>query len=66
MVNKLMTTALKLELPDLAIDMFEDSFGFYFDPDPAKGKTVWIKNELFITIFCVSFYKSLIYQMVRI
>ena len=50
-----MTTALKLELPDLAIDMFEDSFGFYFDPDPAKGKRVWTKNELFITFICVSF-----------
>ena len=37
MVNKLMTAALKLEMPDLAIDIFEDAFGFYFDPDPAKG-----------------------------
>ena len=37
MANKLMTAALRLEMPDLAIDIFEDSFGFYYDPDPAKG-----------------------------
>eukprot|EP00596_Hydrurales_sp_CCMP1899_P000225 CAMPEP_0119036792 /NCGR_PEP_ID=MMETSP1177-20130426/4743_1 /TAXON_ID=2985 /ORGANISM="Ochromonas sp, Strain CCMP1899" /LENGTH=1022 /DNA_ID=CAMNT_0006997161 /DNA_START=227 /DNA_END=3295 /DNA_ORIENTATION=- len=36
MANKLMTAALRLEIPDLAIDVFEDSFGFYCDPDPAK------------------------------
>ena len=38
MANKLMTAALRLEMPDLAIDIFEDAFGFYYDPDPAKGK----------------------------
>jgi hypothetical protein len=27
-----MTAALRLEVPDLAIDVFEDSFGFYYDP----------------------------------
>lgn len=36
MANKLMTAALRLEVPDLAINVFEDSFGYYYDPDPAK------------------------------
>ena len=35
-----MTAALRLEMPDLAVDIFEDSFGFCFDTDPAKGETV--------------------------
>ena len=33
-----MTAALRLEMPDLAVDIFEDSFGFCFDTDPAKGE----------------------------
>ena len=36
LANKLMSSALKLESPELAIDIFEDSFGFYYLPDPAK------------------------------
>ena len=36
LANKMMSAALKLELPDLAVDIFEDSFGYYYDPDPAK------------------------------
>ena len=57
MVNKLMTAALKLEMPDLAIDIFEDAFGFYFDPDPAKGNFQFlpILNPILkpILTFCV-------------
>jgi hypothetical protein len=37
LANKIMSAALKLELPELATDVFEDSFGFYYDPDPAKA-----------------------------
>ena len=44
MANKLMTAALRLEMPDLAVDIFEDSFGFCFDTDPAKGENRENKN----------------------
>jgi hypothetical protein len=37
LVNKIMSAALRLELPDLAIEIFEDTFGFYYEPDPAKS-----------------------------
>ena len=38
-VNKLMSAALRLERPDLAAQIFEVSFGFFFDPvaNPAKA-----------------------------
>ena len=44
MANKLMTAALRLEMPEVAVDIFEDSFGFCFDTDPAKGKNHYNKN----------------------
>jgi hypothetical protein len=50
MANKLMTAALRLEMPDLAVDIFEDSFGFCFDTDPAKGKSV--KKYLITVLVC--------------
>ena len=36
LANKVMSAALTLELPELAVNIFEDSFGYYYDPDPAK------------------------------
>jgi hypothetical protein len=52
MANKLMTAALRLELPDLALDVFEDSFGFYVDADPARGRGgSWVKFLIFYVIF---------------
>lgn len=44
-----MTAALRLEMPDLAVDIFEDSFGFCFDTDPAKGENR-VKTYM-ITVF---------------
>lgn len=36
-INQIMTTALRLEKPDFALDVFEEAFGFIYDPkDPAK------------------------------
>jgi hypothetical protein len=52
MANKLMTAALRLELPDLALDVFEDSFGFYVDADPARGRGgSWVKFQIFLSSF---------------
>ena len=52
MANKLMTAALRLEMPDLAVDIFEDSFGFCFDTDPAKGENRDNANTEMRYIFC--------------
>lgn len=56
MANKLMTAALRLEMPDLAVDIFEDSFGFCFDTDPAKGKNLIIIIVIFFLVYCCSTY----------
>jgi hypothetical protein len=57
MANKLMTAALRLELPDLALDVFEDSFGFYVDADPARGRGGFqIFLSSFFSFFCVVYF----------
>lgn len=59
MANKLMTAALRLEMPDLAVDIFEDSFGFCFDTDPAKGENLEKTNTKKKYAFCHLFFFSI-------
>ena len=58
MANKLMTAALRLEMPDLAVDIFEDSFGFCFDTDPAKGEDRENTNTEMRYVFALCFLFS--------
>jgi hypothetical protein len=65
MANKLMTAALRLELPDLALDVFEDSFGFYVDTDPAKGRGgSGFKFQIFFCYFFRTFFLHFLYFLV--
>ena len=52
-VNKVMTAALRLERPDIAINAFESTFGFFHDPvsNPAKSLLDHISNENMVKSF---------------